>query len=322
MKSQNKLKGLFLILTVALVLAMIIPVSADQLILNPNGAGDETNLDPTPDVDNWLNVSDNDDNSFVATASAPWSADLYNLEDSVGSGTINWVQIIVRAKAGSDTPDLNSLKTYIMIGGTSYEDEGTAQLLTGSYTEYYSAEYLYKPDTVSDPWTWDDIDALQAGVILTKSRTSSAGGNPPWSRCSKVWVVVDYTPDSSGFEGKSHGYWKNQGYKNEEWYTYSPEETLGDVFDLDGWDDLESVTLYDALFFDGGPTLEEKAQILLRNAVASLLNAEHPKINYPLTSQEIINEVNDALDSGDADIILELEATLDEYNNLGADLGS
>ena len=93
-------------------------------------------------------------------------------------------------------------------------------------------------------------------------------------------------------------------------------------FDLTDYPILSGVTLDEALDFNGGNTLEEKAQILLRNAVASLLNAAHPNINYPLSLAEVIADVNAALASEDGATILALEAILDEYNNFGADLSS
>jgi hypothetical protein len=133
-------------------------------------------------------------------------------------------------------------------------------------------------------------------------------------------VVVDYTP--SVYEGLSHGYWKNHP---EDWPPtgYSTEDTLGSVFtfptSLSG---LGIYTLDEALDFQGGPDLEDKAKILLRNAVASLLNAAHPNINYPLTVEEVIDDVDDALDSEDGDTMLDLEAILDGYNNLGGDITS
>ncbi len=123
------------------------------------------------------------------------------------------------------------------------------------------------------------------------------------------------------YEGLSHGYWKNH---TQDWAAtgFAASDTLESVFDVPDSFGLDDITLFDILAFGGGPELADKAGILLRNAVASVLNAAHPNINYPLTLAEVIADVNAALASGDADTILDLEATLDGYNNLGADLSS
>jgi hypothetical protein len=54
--------------------------------------------------------------------------------------------------------------------------------------------------------------------------------------------------------------------------------------------------------------------------VAALLNAAHPDVDYPMTEQEVIDAVNDALGGSRSDM-LELAAELDELNNLGCPLG-
>jgi hypothetical protein len=79
-------------------------------------------------------------------------------------------------------------------------------------------------------------------------------------------------------------------------------------------------TLEDALMYHGGNTTEGAAQILLRNAVASVLNAAHPNINYPVLLDDLIGEVNEALGSMDRDTMLGLEEILDDFNNFEADL--
>lgn len=126
---------------------------------------------------------------------------------------------------------------------------------------------------------------------------------------------------AAAWEGLSHGYWKNH---SEDWPPtgYSPSQTLGSVFAESSSLGLGSYTLLEALDFAGGSTLAEKAQILLRQAVASVLNAGHPNINYPRTAAEVIADANAALGSGDEAAILALETALDVDNNLGGDLSS
>jgi hypothetical protein len=301
-----------------IVLTLSIPVRADQVTLAPDGAGDltELNIGGTAST-NWEAAKTNDgDDSFVENANSDvtYYTDLYNLQSPSVSGTVNWVRVYVRARRGQDHAGQvlqTGLKTAIKIDAAV--SEGTAETLTNNYADYYM-EYATKPGGAS--WTWTDVEALQAGVALRRSNT---GQGNKWSRATRVWVVVDYTPSSC--EGLSHGYWKNHF---EDWPLtgYSPDQTLASVFAQSGGFGLGDYTLLEALNFAGGSALAEKARILLRNAVAAVLNAAHPNIDYPRTVTEVIADVNAALASGDAATILALEAALDVDNNLGGDIDS
>ena len=80
---------------------------------------------------------------------------------------------------------------------------------------------------------------------------------------------------------------------------------------------LGGLTMEDALHAKGGRSPKAAARLLLKQAVAALLNAAHPNINYPLTIDAVIESVNTALTSGDRDTMLDLADILDDYNNLG-----
>ncbi len=64
-----------------------------------------------------------------------------------------------------------------------------------------------------------------------------------------------------------------------------------------------------------GATVYCSAQILLRAAVAAVLNAADPNVAYPLTEAQIIEEVNAVLASGSRTAMIVLATTLDNYNN-------
>jgi hypothetical protein len=78
--------------------------------------------------------------------------------------------------------------------------------------------------------------------------------------------------------------------------------------------------MLDALRYPGGNGLPGAARILLRAAVAAVLNARSPAINYPLSVAQIQFAVNNALASGDRDTMLDLASSLDRNNNLGCPL--
>jgi len=132
-------------------------------------------------------------------------------------------------------------------------------------------------------------------------------------QCSFIEVTIP----SDGDEGLTPGYWKNHLGS---WYTYDPNATVASVFTLpSALSTLGSDTLLEALHYNGGNKDIGAARILLRAAVAALLNAAHPEIDYPMTEAAIIQEVNTALTQGRT-AMLDCKDILDGFNNLGADL--
>ena len=76
------------------------------------------------------------------------------------------------------------------------------------------------------------------------------------------------------------------------------------------------VTLIEALKFGGGDNTIGMARILLRAAVAAILNVAHPDIEYQYEG-DVIADVNAALASLDRDTMEDLKDELDEANNYG-----
>jgi hypothetical protein len=117
------------------------------------------------------------------------------------------------------------------------------------------------------------------------------------------------------YEGLSPGHWRKH---LDQWHTYTPSETIHSVFVINTvYLILSGTTFLQALTFRGGPSLPGAAKIVLRSAVAALLNAAHPEINYPLSEEEVISQVNSALASLNRGTLLSLAEILDTYNNLG-----
>jgi hypothetical protein len=79
-------------------------------------------------------------------------------------------------------------------------------------------------------------------------------------------------------------------------------------------------TLLQALRYKGGSSLNDKKNLLIKQAVAALLNADHPDVDYPLTESEILTLVNTALCSNDQVDILSAQNELNALNNLGCPL--
>ncbi|RMH82995.1 hypothetical protein EA796_17615 [Pseudomonas sp. AOB-7] len=125
-----------------------------------------------------------------------------------------------------------------------------------------------------------------------------------------------------GEEGCTPGFWKNSLGS---WAPtgYSPNQTVGSVFSLPAGvlnNQLSGNSLLQALNYGGGENLVGSAQILLRAAVASILNAAHPDVDFTRTAASVIADVNAALATKDRTTILALATALDIDNNLGCDL--
>ena len=123
-------------------------------------------------------------------------------------------------------------------------------------------------------------------------------------------------PPPPGDEGCTPGYWKNHV---DSWPPtgYAPGQTVGSVF---AGSSFGGSSLLEALGFGGGPGVTGAQKILLRAAVAALLNAAHPGVAYTQSAASVISAVNAALASGSRDTMLALASSLDRDNNLGCPL--
>jgi hypothetical protein len=158
---------------------------------------------------------------------------------------------------------------------------------------------------------------ILAITALAVSGFIAAGALAVTGNAEVSTVTTTTTTTTPGGEGCTPGFWK-QPQHFDSW----PDDvdpltfTVGDAgFVGTGNDDA---TLLEALSFQGGPTLQDAINILLRQAAAAYLNSL--TIDYPLTTDEVVDMVNDAIASGDRATILALAATLDANNNLGCPL--
>jgi len=176
--------------------------------------------------------------------------------------------------------------------------------------------------TVERETTSDDCGELPNTVTVAADNEEPVHG--PTDNTDSATIIVE----CPGNSGCTPGFWKthadpdtqNPGNQDNEWPVgIDPTTaTVGDFFIVPAsLSDLEDDLLWDALGYNGGKGVLGGAKILLRAAAAALLNSEHPDVDYPLTTAEIVDAVNDALDSGDRDAMLALAGELDENNNLG-----
>ncbi|MHC4459092.1 MAG: hypothetical protein ACYS0I_18785, partial [Planctomycetota bacterium] len=182
---------------------------------------------------------------------------------------------------------------------------------------------------VGETWSWTissgPITANPTVFVATGSGIDPLGnvitfpGDPDEQDDVTVEVVVP--------QGCTPGFWKNHP---DCWHACWPrtggdpeDDLVGTVFaapgNLNGKGGPD--TLMDALEYKGGKGVEGASRILLRQAVAALLNACDPDISYFIPNAigpgGVIETVNAALATGDRTQILDLADMLDEYNNKG-----
>ncbi|WP_172623217.1 T9SS type A sorting domain-containing protein [Flavisolibacter ginsenosidimutans] len=145
-----------------------------------------------------------------------------------------------------------------------------------------------------------------------------------WFNTESQLYIVEFGPNTClGNEGCTPGFWKNHpavwpaSYSANDlasmYFTF-PNGTGSSTCNLTSFG---SQTLMQSLQGGGGPGINGAVTILIRAAVAGLLNAADPRVDYPLSPVQLQNMVNAALATCDRNQILALGTTIDGYNNLG-----
>jgi hypothetical protein len=177
----------------------------------------------------------------------------------------------------------------------------------------------------SDGPSWDSDAAtvtIPAGVGTTTTQVVSPGpaaanGDSLYWIASFLRVPILPDPPPGGDEGCTPGYWKNH---KASWQGYSPTAKANTVFNLAGFPTHGNRTLVQTLQGGGGSGVAGGATILLRAAMAALLNAGHSGVDYPRTTAEILADVNAALATNNRNTMLALATLLDNDNNGGCPL--
>jgi hypothetical protein len=140
---------------------------------------------------------------------------------------------------------------------------------------------------------------------------------------------VPPTATPTGFQGCTPDYWK-QSQNFDSWTApYDPTDLVKGIFNVnpyvsrgkldlngDGKDD----TLLDALNYGDGSGTQGAARTLLRVAVAALLNAASPGVNYPYSESDVIGLVSGALSSKNRNTMLNMANQLNQCNIAGCPL--
>jgi len=131
------------------------------ILLQPNAAGDVTQLTPTSGSDNWSMVDDipADGDTTYVESSGSGAYDLYNVQDS-GLSNVAILRMWPEARARDLVAEGSQMKFVVKTDGVEYED--TAHDLLTSYSRIVGDVYRKNPGTDSD-WTISDIESIQIG---------------------------------------------------------------------------------------------------------------------------------------------------------------
>jgi hypothetical protein len=176
------------------------------------------------------------------------------------------------------------------------------------------------PLTALDPGASMTCTGAGTAVAGQYSNAGTVTGRSPLGIVATDQNLSHYFGHTVGNQGCTPGYWKNH---TGSWPPsgYSTSQKVTTVFsEAYRYPTQGNATLLAALGFGGGPGVEGAAEILLRAAVAALLNASHPDVAYPRTPADVISSVNSALASQNRDTMLSLAAQLDADNNRGCPL--
>jgi hypothetical protein len=206
---------------------------------------------------------------------------------------------------------------------------------------YMLAATFSDPGIIDAPWTYliDWGDGTTASGT-TSDQSASITGSHLYASEGNYEIMVTVTDKDGGIgsdallltvgaasgvpEGCTPGFWSQNGIRRNAWPSgYAPADLTSGVFS-GATGHLGSATLLEALEGYRGPrssrnTVEGASEILLRAAVAAVLNAEVFGASYGAQSAAWIRTaVNDALDSSNRQVILDLAAQLDAWNNSGS----
>ena len=225
---------------------------------------------------------------------------------------------------------LSELTINPLPDGPAYRSDGTLGVVTVHYesTEGWVLDWYQDPATFAqsihhvlvsgdngsfaysyDPPVTEDRNLSGAGATALMTFTT-----PKFEPLDKATFC--YSTPRPGVEGCTLGYWKVPQHHDSWPWPYTTLSGLQATFGANAFNE----TFLAALNYKGGAGVDGGKRILLKQAVASLLNSASGGVEFPLTTAEVIGMTTFALNSGDRDVMLSLAATLDAYNNQGCPL--
>ena len=141
------------------------------------------------------------------------------------------------------------------------------------------------------------VEGFCGDGVLDPGEECDDGNNVDGDGCS-----ANCTVERAG-DGCTPGFWK-QVQHLELWTGFDPDEIFFDVFGVGG-----EITLFEAVNLRGGGRKR-----LMAHAVAAILNASNPNVNYEFSVAEIIALVQDAFATGDFNTAKDILVAENERN--------
>jgi hypothetical protein len=155
------------------------------------------------------------------------------------------------------------------------------------------------------------LPAPSGVVILARPLAAEvADSSLPFVNCVTVAPGLR-APEDPGAEGLSPEHWAANARSG--WSGYEPTQTVASVFGAGTFKVLGGLTLEQALAPEQG-----RNRALLRQAVAGLLNAQSPDVDYFLASARTIRLVQEAVASGKKSTVVGLTSVLATLNSYGS----
>lgn len=158
------------------------------LTLRPNAPGDTTQTwigGTAPAATHWESVCEviPDEEATYIYITIGFHYCEFNLPNhTTETDTIVSVKVVIRCRDEEDGKS-GAAGCRIKMGGVGYNKSPNGETTT-NYVNY-SYEWTTNPQT-GLPWTWDEIDALQAGVYFLATVPVN------WPRCTQLYVEVEY----------------------------------------------------------------------------------------------------------------------------------
>ena len=225
-----------------------------------------------------------------------------------------------------DTPlDGFTIQLYSDADGSGTLNSGDAMLastMTGldgaySFTDLAPGDYIVCEVTLS---SW--ILSYPDNTVCGDGMGGIESGGWAFSLQSGENEVGNHFFNTGEIYGCTPGYWKNH---TDRWVGYTASDPLSAAFDAGNLTPYASETMLAALDFPGGNGIPGAKRILLRAAVASLLNFAHPDVAFTVpqdgslaaisTETGLKLAVDVALASNDRAQMLALATQLDDANN-------
>lgn len=166
------------------------PTIKHMQILRPNEIGSETAIafQFPSETQHWDKVDEetpDEDATYIYTDDYLYDRDLYALPDPTHGGTITQVEVFVRFRNTQTSFNVGAQASIRTHDNTYDGDEHWTKSM-----DYQTISHVWATNPFTDdPWTWAEIDALQAGVRLW------GGAAENYVRCTQVYVEVTYWID-------------------------------------------------------------------------------------------------------------------------------